>query len=350
MAGALRNRVVLHLDAIEIRKLWSTRRLSIQQIVGLRRATFPAGMPYWVTNDKPGSKLRLPTGLTTDLAFSDWVSRIGDLDLQERDASLQQVAENHRLGTSADERLARLDRWVLVCDWGLPMAAFVLIAAAFVAQPGIYLFACLATLPWVILALVVLSKGALRIGGKNNDVRPNLEHLFALTCLCLLPSVFLRLNLQGWWPLLATSGMLGLALLATTTYALPNFVLGESLRKTWARKLWPFFWLYAGSVLVWANVLWNTTHPHIHQSVATYKYAHLQKYHRFTLKLDPWGELSEPQTLNVSRKTLNSISPGETVCVAEHVGWLGWQWLEVALCDPHGKFAATPAVPMPDPL
>lgn len=132
LAGALRSRVVLHLNAIEIRKLWTTRTLSLKQIVGLRHATFPAGMPYWVTNDKPGSTLRLPTGLSTDLAFSDWVSRIADLDLQERDASLQKLAENHRLGTSADERLTRLARCVRVCDWGLPVAAIVLIAVALV--------------------------------------------------------------------------------------------------------------------------------------------------------------------------------------------------------------------------
>lgn len=351
MAAAIRHRVVLHLNAIEIRKLWLTRKLSLQQIVGLRHATFPAGTPYWVTNDKKASKLRLPMGLTTDLAFSDWMSRIADLDLQERDASVQRLAQNHRLGTNADERLNLMARWVQVCDWGLPIAAIVLIPVAVVIQPSKPLFAALALLPWAILALVMRSRGALRIGGERNDVRPNLEHLFALACLCLLPSVFLRLNLQDWWPLLVVSVVVGLGLLAATTYALPNFFFGEQPKKTWARRLWPFFCLYVGSVLIWANVLWATPSPHVHQTVATYKYAHLQKYHRFTLRLDPWQGLTDSQTLNVSRKILNSVSPGETVCVAEHVGWASWRWLEVQLCNANGtSVAEAPSTSMPDPL
>lgn len=347
LVAARRTRVVLHRDRIEVHGLGGTLSIGLTQILGWRRAAHHIGGPYWATNHPAQLRLRLPAGLSTDLAFSDWVSRIADLDQQEQEASMEKIAADPSLGATPEERLERVARASLVADWLLPVAAIGLCWLAFWMQPRPLLMLALGLLPWLVIGGVVASRGVLRLGGSLNDIRPNLAHFLGLACLALVPSVFLHVNWQDWPRLaLATAGT-GLCLLGLVLPLTCRALGGDRQTATRAltRGLGLCWVLYAGAALVWTTVLSEPRSTQVHQTVATYKQAHLNRYRLFRLSLDPWGPWQETRQLNVSQVFFNGVSPGERVCVFENTAWWGARWSEVALCEPDAAANAGDAMP-----
>src|SRR6185436_596503 len=90
--------------------------------------------------------------------------------------------------------------------------------------------------------------------------------------------------------------------------------------------------VYSGGAAAWLNVLLDRDSARLEQTVTTFKHVSGSRRLMFSLKLDPWGSHKEAQTLSVSQAVFNSVSPGETVCVREHRGLLGWHWTEVLPC------------------
>ena len=97
--------LTLRADAIEARRLFSTRRLRRDDIKG-RRLVPTRGKPISVLVARSGPPLRLDSGYQGDGVLDAWIATLPDLDQQERDASRAKLAAD-RPGDAAVENALR---------------------------------------------------------------------------------------------------------------------------------------------------------------------------------------------------------------------------------------------------
>ncbi len=330
LQSVARRAVVLHAESIEVQSIGRARTLSLSQLSGRRRPASAVGASAvrLEPREERGAALTLPDGLATDLAWDLWMGRLRDLDAADRAASMRTLEALGR-GSVADwmPRFARVQRAVRVAV--AVVACLVVLSLGRWPTAADAAWILLMLLPPAVILWVVASRGALRLDRSAHDVRPSLLGLFGIACAAPWPRLagdITLLHPVGGTAMAAAAGLCGAALLWWFLARRP------ALGTDRLASVIPLAALYLCGVALWTNQSADMSAATTHRTIASYKGYRLGEQLRLFLRVEPWAPGQAPRDVGVSAAVFNQVSPGETVCVNERVGRLGWPWLEVRPC------------------
>jgi hypothetical protein len=329
---AMKGRLTLEAQAIEVRKAFTTRRLQRSEILG-RRLTQGRSTSYPVIVPKTGAPLiieRSTFGL--DDRFNAWFNALPDLDAQERAQTLAMVERDATLGGNAQERLATLEKAkqaakvLNLLPMGLLFWSFVY------PRPYAAIVACAALLPWVAVVLVWAKPGLFQLDGKKGDVRPNLAGLLIMPPLVLAMRALLDVTLIDLRQLFLWGFVLGLPL-CVAILAAPKAA-SKTSAKPWALPLLmlPFMMAYGCGLLALTDAMWDSAKPEVFQTAITGKDVSRGKTTTYYLHLAPWSKTIDEDRIAVSRAYYEAVDTGDAVCVRLHPGKFGLRWMQVGGC------------------
>jgi len=324
--------LTLRADAIEVRGLFSTRRLRRDEILG-RRLLPTRGKPIQVLVPRSGRQLRLDSGYKRDSVLEAWIAALPDIDLQEREASEAKLAADRTYGANPKERLDRLAkaRQIAKVAHGVTLAAS---AWAYIyPRPYPLVIATLALLPWCAVAMVAWSRGLIRFDTSRNDVRPNIAIMLLLPGMVLGMRTLFDINLLDVKPALELGFLAGLPLLAAV-FLVNN---RNDQPRAWA---WPLLFLalvalpYGGGLLSLSDVVFDHQVPQVFPTQVLSKYISSGKHPQPYLVLAPWGPETSGDKVAVSRAYYAQTPLHASVCAVLHPGRFNLRWYAVHDCEP----------------
>ena len=348
-AGALlqrvsRRAVLLDPDAVHVLGEGRRRTLTTAQLTGRRRVPDALGASAirLEVRSGHGKSIDLPDGLATDLAWDLWMNRLPDLDAADVAASLRALEQRGR-GSAQGwlRRFAGVQRVIRVVV--AVVASLVLLSLSRWPSVADLAWAVLMLLPPTLILVVLASGGVLRMDRSPNDVRPSLLGLFGIACAAPWPRLAGDVALLHPVPgtaMAAAAGLIGATLLWWLLARRPALGTDRLV------SMIPLAALYLCGAALWTNQKADGSTAATHRTVASYKGYRLgQQLHLF-LRVEPWAEGQAPRDVAVPATVFNQISPGQTVCVDERGGRLGWPWLQVQACPATEKTHAN----WPQPL
>lgn len=332
LATVTAERLVLYEDAIEFIGLGRRKRRARRyEIAGLRVVPLQYGYRQVVLELGAGKKpLKVTWAYETDPVLEAWMGAFPDLDAEERARGEAELLRSAALGVDEDERARSLARArkvarvlngaaLTACAWGWlyprPYSAAVV---------------TLGVLPLIGLATLLGGRGRYGFDTRRNDPRPSL----VLTVIGPGPVLALRAILDvrvlDWKPLLL--GAVGGGLVLVTAIAF-----GDRPRKLWSLALLaPLVSAYPWGALSLANALLDRETPEVFRTAVRGKHISGGKHTSFDLELDPWGPVTDRESVDVGRPLYDAVSQGDDVCVALHPGALGVRWYVVLRCRAPG--------------
>ena len=279
-----------------------------------------------IPHDGRRKPLVVSNNVARDAAFHAWFAGFPDVDAEERRQFEAAVAADPRFGSTPAERL----RWLAAArriTRGFQLAALAIYAWGLLyPHPYHLVIAVLIAVPWVVLLAVGASRGLCGIDGKGG--RAGLLAAFVLPGALLALRAFLDLNMTDWHQAVALgiAGGIGLAVLA--------MVLDAGLRRRWRFGLFIAVVVSAygyGAVVEVNALLDRSPSSHFSGVVAGKRLIPAQIPLR-SLRLEPWGPLTEPGEVLVPQALYNAVQTGDTVCIALHPGALAIPWFTVRSC------------------
>lgn len=365
-AWCARSTIVLRADSIQVNRLFRSRTLRRDAIVGRRwyglnvQRRHP--MLFWVAQFRRGTKqcqvlvpwdgkpLMLDQGYPQDAVLEAWVKSLPDLDqhdlevsLAEQAASQAQLAADPAYGESPQERVDRLDFFRKVAKVANRTAIGSLIPGFLLHFFPAQLVPLVALLPWCAVGLAAWSKGLLRFDTLRNDVRPNILSLL------LVPCVMLGMGSPA--PDFDTEKFLYLALLAGLPLVAAVVLVLRAQRRSAGSRGWVLPILvplvvaatYGLCIVGYANNLLDHAAPQVFSAEVVGKsYDPGSKGRRgrsesYTLSLGAWGPHPAGDLFDVDRQIYNDTSLHSTVCPMLHPGGLGMRWYRFEVCAKDGS-------------
>ena len=331
--GAIRDRVVLHADAIELHEIGSgTQRMERSRIRGFRRGPVKFGVTslHFIPKRPSVEKLQLPRHLVTDEAFGEWLAAIPELDAQDQRRSMADFVDGHGDGLTRAElevRLAnakRQERIVTGLTWLLSLTGTFL--PSFPPALGL----ALALLPLLATLLQAMGRGAFTIDTPLNDVRANLGIAYILPPMVLLFRCYRDTRLLDHQPLFWLGGMATLALVTFALLAIPG------LRRRIGQVL--LMLLFMGGHSFAAVALSNMYFDRGPVSNYTAEVRGLYESDRkrrttYHIGVSRWGPDGSPTVIRVNRPLYRQLKEGGEVCVDLHQGAFGARWFMPRVCQ-----------------
>jgi hypothetical protein len=299
---AVRSRIVLYPDRMEVREFWRKRVLVRDQFSGWRVLT--STLIGFIPHQAGQRTVRISQIYKFDDLFKDWLAALPNLDLQENLKSQEDIANNTELGSTPEERMQKLATARRLARW-LHLVAFATSLWA-IAYPRPYgaAVAILACLPWAAVWAAWHYRGFLRIDMQMNDAHPDLAGLFLLPAVALTLRVLIDVNLMEWTQAIAPACIIGGILFLAAMRADPMLA-----PKAWSKIVLLFFALVYGlGAGLQANSLLDRS------AVTTYMTRVSAKREK-SLMLGAWGPKRDTTVVHVSRSVGASVKPGDTVCV-----------------------------------
>jgi hypothetical protein len=324
-------RVTFMSDTIEASSYWRTRRLRRDEIKGCRFAGSSHGGRVIVLVPNASDRKKISLALRyvgKDAVFFAWFDGLRNLDAEDLQNSINEIAANAAFGATPKHRLRHLGR-ARKLAWALDIATFAAIAWCFVApRPYALLIATLAAIPVLAFILVVLSRGLFRIDARRTEAHANLGTVFALPGCALLARMLLDLDMVNWIPAVVAAVVGGIVLVAIMALvdrsmrARPWALLGCSLLAG----------AYSLGLAGEANALLDHPQLSVFRSQVMDKYVTSGKATRYHLRLAPWGPREEPSDVTVPHTLYDRLLPGNLACVLLHQGAFGMPWFIVVDC------------------
>jgi hypothetical protein len=326
---ALRSRVTLHPDRLEITEAWRTRVFDRGQFSGWRvnSATTPSILV--LERSKTGRRpLNVGNIYRFDEAFFDWLGDVPNLDDRETMQSLEEVESDPDLGLTPDTRLDALARAARLARWLNGAAVAVFLWAFIYPSPYEAVVGVCALAPWIGIILAARSRGLFRIDQQRNQARPHLPSLFILPSFALLLLAVLDLDLL--WPAAAIwpTVVIGLGLFVAARRADPTL----RRKRSTALAVLAFALVYGFGAGVHANVLLDRAPQATYTAAVLSKRIRTGKYTDYVLHLGPWGPQRGDGDITVVRSLYEGIQPGDSVCVHLRPGALRIPWYTVERC------------------
>jgi len=330
VVSALRTKVVLYAEAIEVQGVASLRRLDRQAIS--HRRTIEKGygqtqlrLHLHAQSERP---LKLPQGLQVDAAFNSWMASIPDKDVEELQASTAALLADPALGINPTERSERLERARKVANAFHWVTTGMLVWVIAYPRPYDLAVISLALMPWVAVAMVLSSSGFYRLDGLRNEANPQLGTAFVLPPLGLLVRS-LEFDVLDFQRAISTAAIVTVVLLVVI------FTLVQELRGRWHSRLLVagFFALYAWDVVIIGNARMDQGAAELFEVEIVDKHASTGRNSTYELTLEPWGRRTETNTVTISRNLYYALEVGEKACIGVWPGALQIKWFTVFDCD-----------------
>lgn len=310
---AVRSRIVLYPDRMEVREFWRKRVLMRDQFSGWRVHT-PTLIAF-IPHQAGQREVRISQIYKFDDLFQDWLAALPNLDLQENLESREDIASNTELGSTPEERLQKLESAGHFARRAEFVAFAVFMWGIAYPRPYVVTVAMLAGLPWVAVWAARHYKGFLRIGTQTNDAHPNLAGLFLLPAIALALRVLMDVNLLEWKQAIAPACIIGGILFLAAMTADPTLA-----PTAWSKvALIVLAMVYGWGAGLQANSL-------LDRSAATTYTTRVSAKQEKSLLLGAWGPKRDTTSVHVSRSVRALVEPGDSVCVDLKPGalWVGW--------------------------
>lgn len=330
LAAFVRERVVLHRDAVEFHELGrGVRRVRRDEIVGWRFIPLQHGLLQVVLELRGlGRKpLKATVSLERDEAFDAWWAGIPDLDAAERQRSEAELLASEDLGSSREERAAALDRARRLAG-ALRFVALGLGAwGLFAPRPYALVLALLAVLPAVAAGVVMAGRGRYSVEGQRNDLRPELITPLVAPGFVLALRIFTDVPLVDHRALLLWSALAALGLVATLAAGDASLRRRPLVLVLMTGSMVPYTWGLLGA----ANALLDLRASQAYRVAVTGKHVTSGKHTSYLVRLAPFGPVGATE-VDVGRARYEAIAVGEMACVELHPGALGQRWLSLPPC------------------
>jgi hypothetical protein len=331
IARALRFRVVLSVDRIEIVEPLGRRQMLRTQIQGrrLQRGQYCATLDL-VPQDRKADHLWIPLVFKTDNTWREWFAAFSDLDAEEIEEAEQTVIQRRYPYLPLDEGVWQIARLRRLAGW-VNAAAILLILAASPAIPTHLTVAACILLPLIAVSLVARFQPLYRFGRTFNEPYPSL--LLAL----ILPGLVMILALTETYPIHPLNWPLLLLLATLFGFALTG---GAIRADPWSQKeqgnwylIGVMLWPYGFGAALGLNALGDYSVAQIYPVTVLSKHVSTSSSTTYSLRVTPWGPLTYGDAASVSRAVYRSVTPGETVCVYLKHGAFHVPWYRVDRCD-----------------
>ena len=328
LSSALRSRLIIDRDHIEVRgaiREWSAES---SQITGFRRISSRNGsFIKFYLNDGRSSR-SMSDSFAIDDAFRAWLRKIPDLDKIDRDALLNEISQQQELGSTPEERLATLSQAKTSSIFALAVAVAAAVALNF-GPPILQVpFAIVLALVPVALALM-LHRAPLLYSVFKRKSDPRAELCYALIAVCF---GFLLRNRGVHLVSLRPLGLL---------VVFVAFAYFAAFFRTYLESSSPvgaFFGLlflagfYGYAMAVTANTVDDHSSAVTYAASVTGKHISSGRSTTYYLELSPWGPLQTRNNLSVSRNIFRQLAPGDQICLRLHDGRLHAPWYAPISC------------------
>jgi hypothetical protein len=328
VAYAVRFRIVLTEQSVELRGLLKASTLRRDAIVGRRRVQDGNGAAIELVPRNPAAKpLQLPLVVRVDEVFQSWLQPIPDQDAVARQRALETAQANHAFGASPGERLAHVERFGRRVRWLGYASLAAMLWGLFYPRPYELVIGVLVVLPLIALVLAAASNGAVGIDGNVREHRALVAPMVIGPGLILFLRAWLDLDTLDW------PQALGIAMVLA---ALLTFAIARIDRSVKPAGLWLFglvFSLpYAYGGLVQTNFLLDASPAQCHEATVLAKRETTGKGASRKLVLGSWGRVARGMEVGVTRDLYAQAGVGDTVCVHLFEGkWL-LAWYVVRAC------------------
>jgi hypothetical protein len=334
IAAGVRTKIVLTAGSIALHGALLVRQLARADIAGRRLIKQGNGynVLHLVPKDSRGKRLQLSYYLQTDAVLNEWIGGIPDLDAAEAKKSEAALLANTDLGVTPNERRARLARGRTVAQWFRWATLAIALWGWFYPRPYDLMLVTLALLPWVAIAMVVLSHGLYRFNSNRNEVNPELATTLLLPGLVLLLRAIIDASVIDWEKAVLFAVIAGASILLVTV------LLVTELREQLGAKVVVglFMCAYAYGVIVLANVQLDTSEATRFGVQVMEKHVVEGEGAGHRLTLSAWGPHTVPENVSVGRSLYEALSVGDTVCVHLMSGAFRISWFTVNTCPSSG--------------
>ena len=329
IALAMRSRVVIDGNRIEIRGAFTDRFADLNEIEGYRTVSSRNGKYTQFYLNSGRRSLTLANHFDHDSAFDSWMRKVPDLDKRDRDRLLEKISHQDELGSTPQQRLATLSLAKTYSIFALVIAVAAGVAANY-GIPALYLpFSIAVALVPITLAILIHRSPILYVVFKRKD-DPRAELLYAL----IAASFGLLIRARGVHFVSVQSigvviAVLTLAYIAAFYHSF--FESSSPTRVFFALLL--FGILYSYGVVVVADAVGDEstpTHYVVHVLSKHYTTGRSRSYY---LVLEPWGPLKQANNLGVSKSLYDKATPGDQACVELHPGRLSAAWYTQVSCS-----------------
>lgn len=331
VASALKYRVVLAEDGVELLQPFRSRRLSRAEIQGHRTLRPQQGprILVLVPRNPAVRKLKISRILKTDPTFDAWVAGLQDLDRHELQQSEQGIAETlhqHLMPHESKARVRQHRIFARCVNW----AAIILAFAAFILPDHHHLLiGIVIAVPWITIGLVAALQPLYRFGGKRNDAHPDLSQALLIPGLLLMGRVLTDAHALDWSGPLALAVGGALLLSGAALWADP-----------WLRRQRSSALLICACTLLYGfgagfeiDVLADSSKPGIYATqVLGKRVNHGSKSTTYYLAVGAWRPNRRNEEISVPVTRFDATSIGDTVCIYAGKGALRVAWYELRDC------------------
>jgi hypothetical protein len=328
--SALRFRVTLDTDAIEVVGVLRHRHVPMRDIVGIRRRIVRDSPSSWiiVLTIGAGRNLQISEHLNTDRKFFAWMHSFPNLDREAEEASTAESAEAVRqfesrgYGAGMQKRLRHLAT-------AMNVGSYVLLAALFLwpAQSVLLAWTAIAW-PLATIALVARFKPFYRLGGDKVSPLPDLSMSLFIPGLGLMLAVLTTMQTVDWLAPLVSAALGSLMLTGTAAWVDPRL-----RRQRWAAPMLGVLccaWGYGAGLE--GNALLDRSAPSDYPVRVVSMHVDHGKHTSYHIVVPPWGPLTASDDITVSSARYASTSIGDTLCTSLHEGAFGILWYMLVDC------------------
>lgn len=329
LATVARSRLVIDGTRIEVHTAFRERSADLNEIAGFRTIRSRNGNYTWLKLREGRGSITIPYTFDVDEDFRAWLRQVPDLDTEDRNAILGEIAEEQSLGATREERLSALPT---ARTWGIFLAIVAgLTAVGLAIAPPALRALCAAVLSISpLVAAVLLHRAPLlyAVFKQKSDPRAELSYVLLIASFGLLLHAG-GLHLVLVQPLLLVAAPVALACFAGFAGAARA---GSGRPGIWFALAF-FACFYGFALAMVADTLGDS------EVAATYRPEVLDKHvshgrsTSYTLTLAPWGARPQAESVGVSASTFRRVQIGDSVCVEAHRGNLRVAWFRIAACD-----------------
>ncbi len=326
---ALRSRLIIDKDHIEVRGVFRERSAELNEIEGFRTISDRNGSFTKFYLKQGRGAFKMSNYFATDADFQAWLQEVTDLDKRDRDTLLDEISRQQDLGATPEERLATLSRAKTTSILALVIAVAAAAAVNF-GEPFLQVpFAiALALVPIGLAMLVQRSPLLYAVFKRKSDPRAELSYALMLASFGFL----IRnrgVHLVSTQPLLLMIAIIALAYCAAFFRAA-----SQSTSPIGAMFGLLFFaGLYSYGMIVTADSLADRSKTSTYSVEVTGKRISRGRSTTYYLRLAPWGPMNSPNEVSVSRSTYDGFAPGQQLCLSLHQGRLDAPWYTPVSCS-----------------
>ena len=332
LAMALRSCLVIDGTRFEVHYALTEKTADLSEVEGYRTISSRNGS-FWRLQLKEGRGSISIYKWFNCVEVRAWLAQIPDLDERDRKAVLEQIEQDHELGATPEERLARV---VGAKRMNIALSTIAIVAALGYAFGGATLHlpsaTVLALLPAALIYLVHSQPLLYGFVTPKRDPRANLTTAFLVSAFGLILGNS-GVHFVEKQSLLMYSGLAALLCCAgilSSARKNPAFAMAMILMVI-------FSCAYGWGLAAAADSVPDKSPPAKYTATVVNKHLTSGRSTTYYLDLSPWGPLQGANDVSVPHSTYQSAAIGDSVCLQLHAGALHVQWYQRVTCEGTGQ-------------